>query len=715
VKRQRGFTFVEIAIIAPIVILAVGAFITVIVGMTGEVLTSRTSTQLLYNVQDALNRIDQDVKLSSAFIAESNVTLTSPQGYNDDTTVFDNVDSTKGTMLVLNTLATTGNPLDASSSIAYLNNSPNACGSLQGQNTPMSLNVVYFIKNNTLWRRTIMPANYATAGCNNTGTGTAAPWQQPSCTAISGFCKTLDERLVDGVSTSGFTVQYFNGGGTTTENVAASANPSCNTTACVATRNSAMTSATTISATIDAHQTVAGKDIEQVASIRSTRLDTNASVIASPVAPSIPSIPVVTGSAPNINQTTGSSTNVPQALYKWSPSTGGGTITYTLQYRINGGSWNTVNNIANSGTPSYAVPGTSFGNVVDVQVKATNSAGASAWSATSTITVPLWAVPQFQNGWLNYGVTGGGGYSGQPYDTVGFSRSSSGLVSLKGLVKSGSTYPNAIFTLPVGYRPSETQMFSVIAGSDSAPGRVDVFADGTVTLDAGTNGYVSLDTVRFMPAPPAGPTFTPFTPATGWVFYGSPYAAPGYYVDSAGRVNVKGLIKSGSTTIWTFPTSPSLAPAEISYNASVGGDNGFAEYNLQPSGNSNALSYNAGSNAFFTLQSIFYPAGAATWTNLTLQNSWVAYSSPYTVAAVTKGSDGIVSIKGFMRSGITTNNTIIATLPVGYRPKQEMIVEGISTDRLARLDIYPNGSIALVYAYANTWLSIDNINFPAEQ
>ncbi len=373
-KYEPGFTFVEIAIVAPIVILAIGAFITAVVSMTGEVLISRTSTQMVYNVQDALNRIDQDVKQSSTFLAETNIPLTSPQGYNDDTTVFDNVDSTKGTMLILNSLATTGNPLATTSSIAYLSNSPNACGTLQGQNTPLTFNIVYFVKNNTLWRRTIAPASYATAACNATGTGTAAPWQRPSCTAIGGFCKTQDERLVDGVSTSGFTVQYYNGSGTSNENTAASANPSCNTTLCVATRNSALASASTVNVTIDDHQTVASKDVEQVASVRSTRLDTTATAVASNI------VPTTAPNTPSGLSTT--RTIATQVTITWYATAY--TTSYTLQYATNPSftSPTTVSNITSS---PQTITGLNGSSTYYFQIRSDNSYGSSSWSSAVSV------------------------------------------------------------------------------------------------------------------------------------------------------------------------------------------------------------------------------------------------------------------------------------------------------------------------------------------
>ena len=93
-KGSAGFTFVEIVVIAPIVILMIGAFIAAVVGMTASVLVSRAQNVLTYNVQDALNRIQQDVKLSTTFLAQSNINLSSTkQGYDDGTAIFNNVET----------------------------------------------------------------------------------------------------------------------------------------------------------------------------------------------------------------------------------------------------------------------------------------------------------------------------------------------------------------------------------------------------------------------------------------------------------------------------------------------------------------------------------------------------------------------------------------------------------------------------------------------
>ena len=701
--REQGFTFVEIAVVAPIVILAIGAFITAVVSMTGEVLVSRTSTQMVYNVQDALNRIDQDVKQSSTFLAETNIAITSPQGYADNTTVFDNVDSTKGTMLILNTLATTGNPLATTSSIAYLNNSPNACGSLQGQNTPLTFNVVYFVKSNTLWRRTIAQSGYATNACNQTGSGTAAPWQQPSCTTAGGFCKTLDERLVDGVSTTGFNIQYFNGSGTNNENTAASANPSCNTASCVATRNSALLSSSTINATIDAHQTVAGKDVEQVASIRSTRLETTATAIAPAIVPAIPSVPAPTGKTPNTIGTTGTSTNVTQVTYNWTPSSGGGTITYSVQYQINGGSMQTVNGITNSGTPNYTIPGTNFGNVVTAQVKATNSAGASAWSSVVTVTVPLYAVPQTQNNWKSYGA----GWS-----TIGFSQTTDGIVSVKGFMALGSATANApIFTLPTGFRPTQRYVFPVVTSNGSSVnihGRVDIDTDGTVQFESGSSEYISLDGINFLSTASAY-SFTTPTLTNSWANYGGSYATEQYTTDSKSRVHLKGSVKSGAGSIQTLPSA--AWPGNDSYY-SADSNSSIGDYKSNVSSSAGNLVPVTGGNTIFSTPAMYYAGAAGSWTSLTYSNSWVNFGSTYSNGKYVKATDGIVTLKGLVKSGTTGT---MSTLPAGSRPKTRLVFHTIANDQFARIDIDASGNIIVVTLSSNTWLTLDGINFLAEQ
>ena len=62
-----GFTLVEIIIIAPIVILFIGAFIALVVNLTGESLRLREKNAAAYEVQEALNDIETNVALAGSF------------------------------------------------------------------------------------------------------------------------------------------------------------------------------------------------------------------------------------------------------------------------------------------------------------------------------------------------------------------------------------------------------------------------------------------------------------------------------------------------------------------------------------------------------------------------------------------------------------------------------------------------------------------------
>lgn len=264
-KFQKAFTVVEILVVAPIVILVIGFFIMSIVNMTGKIIVTRGGDSLEFTLESALLTIEQDVKTSGGYLATNNFVIASPQGLDDGTTAFTNIDSeTDGSTLIINAYSTTSNPLNPNRNVVFAN-SPNACTSPQAsQNNALMNNVVYFVKQNadqtyTLWRRTLMPSNYATIGC-------VVPWQQPSCTEgiTAGMCKANDKRLVDGVDVAGFKVEYYTNG---TTNI----NPTAtNSSASNSDRQIAMASTNRIKVTIKASTAVAGKLISKTSSTEIT-------------------------------------------------------------------------------------------------------------------------------------------------------------------------------------------------------------------------------------------------------------------------------------------------------------------------------------------------------------------------------------------------------------------------------------------------------------
>lgn len=100
--------------------------------------------------------------------------------------------------------------------------------------------------------------------------------------------------------------------------------------------------------------------------------------------------------------------------------------------------------------------------------------------------------PTLVNSWVNHAI------SGDVWAFAGYWKDIFGVVHLQGLIKNG-TSPATVFTLPVGFRPKDSQIFTGIATAGTA--RIDVTAAGLVQVAAyqatGSNGYVSLAGITF--------------------------------------------------------------------------------------------------------------------------------------------------------------------------------------------------------------------------
>ena len=191
-KNPGGFTIVEMVVVIPIVIIIIGTFVFALIRITGDIMTARASNVLAYSVQDALNTIEADAKISEGYLTTS-MAPTTPQGFDGNTAPFNNTST--NSPLILKSYATTGNPMSSVRSMVY-KSTPNSCSSAQkDQNSPLIINIVYFIKNGKqLWRRILMPADYRdlTANCDT-------PWQKPSCPVgySAPFCQATDMLLID--------------------------------------------------------------------------------------------------------------------------------------------------------------------------------------------------------------------------------------------------------------------------------------------------------------------------------------------------------------------------------------------------------------------------------------------------------------------------------------------------------------------------------------
>lgn len=274
-NESKGFTLVEMLVVAPIVILFIGGMIYLLVSLTGETLASRSEDALAYDLQQAFTRIEEDIETSERFLAATNIPLASTgQGYGDTTTTNSTTNFTNITVgggspasLILQSYALNGNPSNPATRPVYLANSPFDCSNPANYsgNTAMFINVVYFTDTSgTLWRRTLMPASY-NSGSYICG---AVPWQLPSCitgyAASRTFCKTSDEKIAEGAT---FSFAYYTSASSSTPNSTATSSG-----ATEAARNTALLSTKTVRVTLSTEKTVAGRDISQSGTAYMTRI-----------------------------------------------------------------------------------------------------------------------------------------------------------------------------------------------------------------------------------------------------------------------------------------------------------------------------------------------------------------------------------------------------------------------------------------------------------
>lgn len=661
--KTAGFTLIEVLIIAPVVIIVISGFVALMIALTSDVLSTREQSVLAFETQDALDRIEQDTRLTTQFLVSSGA-QTAPQGSDSNFTGSAPFSSTNS--LIMGGLTTDKNPVDSTRQLIYYAKQPNDCGSLQVYNRVFQAKIVYFIKNGSLWRRSLVPP-YNTNATADDNTVCSTPWQRNSCSPGSSgaLCETNDVEVMRGVKT--FTVKYYTAPGNTTDIGSAQA-----------------LSATTIEVIIEGEKTVAGRAITTSGTVRGTKLN---NVDVDLPAPSSPSL---SGTA-----------NATSAVFTWSKVPVA--TSYLVSFNRNGGAWTDVT--LNAQATSYTVSA-DLNDTVTLKITARNPTGSSS-SAQASVTIPNWASNSSatpQNGWVNYG---------GEYSTNSYTKTSSDVVFLKGVVRDGNTTPGTVlFTLPEGYRPTHRLIFQTDTAGP-APSRVDVNTNGDViVMRAGS--YVVLDGIRFV-ASTASYAWTDLTFQNGWLNYGNGYAPLRTTIDSIGRGHIQGLVYGGIYT--PNPTTIAALPS----------DNRPTSYTHVPAASNTTFNYFAfstvihakginGSQGYYGLQAMYYRNTFSGWTNLTMQNGWVSFDTGgHPTPQYTKSADKVVTLKGMIKNGTITPGTVIANLPAGYRPKERLCFATAANAAHARVDVMPNGDVIVLHAVASNWLSLDPVSFIAEQ
>ena len=99
------------------------------------------------------------------------------------------------------------------------------------------------------------------------------------------------------------------------------------------------------------------------------------------------------------------------------------------------------------------------------------------------------------------------------------------------------------------------------------------------------------------------------------------------------------------------------------------------------------------------------------WQNANLQNGW-QHHQQYNDVQYSKTFDGVVYLRGVGTKGKTAYGTVIAQLPVGFRPLHSTYVFAINDDfSVANLCILTSGEIVVRKNVDATWLNFDNVSF----
>jgi hypothetical protein len=108
--------------------------------------------------------------------------------------------------------------------------------------------------------------------------------------------------------------------------------------------------------------------------------------------------------------------------------------------------------------------------------------------------------------------------------------------------------------------------------------------------------------------------------------------------------------------------------------------------------------------------------GDTGWLPMTLVSGWAAYGTGYEDPTYRR-RNGVVYLRGLIRSGTVAPGTPITTLPVGFRPGAVMshIIVPTGVPTWAFINVLGNGIVQCNANVSALWLSLANISFIAEQ
>lgn len=690
--KSSGFTLVEVLIISPVVILFIGAFIGLLVSLTGESLVIRERNLAVYETQNALDDIETTVSQATGFLVNTNgIAISPPQGKNNTDAAFTNNNGVgEPETLIVKSAATTKRSNDPTRALIYMGS-----GACDSKNPMYEYLAIYFValdsdtadpNDKALYKRTIMPQF---AAC-------AAPRQKGSCEAStvaanSSVCKATDEKLVSGVST--LDVSYY---------IGASATAAADTEA---------NSATDVSVNLSVTKKIAGNTVSNTGNTRTNSLNIQSSngsgIGGGGTVATAPANPAVQWTRNDLGPTP----------YRTTVTWGsiGNANNYTVKYRIGGGAEQNLT-IGQSSNPSANLDASARKQtVLLVDIVVNTDTGSFSYGPMPSITsIPRWNECSMQGGWQWYGA---------PYNTMGFTKTTRGAVGLKGLIKLG-TVGAVTCTLPAGFAPEEHIMFEAptpnAAGNDQDFARVDIYPNGNIAIAAtpGSNNFwVSMDGIIFMTAS-GNPAWTAGSYASPWYFYSynDGYSNLKYYQDSLGRAWVQGLATggagygSGQTMGWM---SAAMTPQYGGLHIPTTADNRAAAVNIN---GSPAIASRPSFGSYTSTQYLYYSIGGLP--DLALYNGWYNYLNGWSLAKCNKGTDDIVILQGLVAGGNPAAGGMAGVHGCGTTPGMSTGYDAIlpawrNWERAARVDLRPDNYLYPI-SVDTGWTSLDGTHYIAD-
>jgi len=186
-------------------------------------------------------------------------------------------------------------------------------------------------------------------------------------------------------------------------------------------------------------------------------------------------------------------------------------------------------------------------------------------------------------------------------------------------------------------------------------------------------------------------------------------------IDTNVRVHLQGLITGGVITNDVVMGTVFSGWQPVQYmHLQTRTNSAFGLFGLSTAAGVVAKGATFTSATWESVQSMTYASGYGTWNAMGLVNGWAAYGGIFATPQFTKGSDGLVSFKGLIGSGVVTNGTTIFTLPVGYRPAEYQIFIVGTSIGAGSVEVMPDGRVISVATNAG-WTSLDGLTFLAEQ